>query len=181
MDPEDILKRYYSQESRAYTVLLNHSRVVTEKALVIARNVKHLHPDTSFIYEAAMLHDIGIFLTRAPKIGCYGNHPYVCHGYLGREILEREGLAPHALVCERHVGIGITVKDIKKKKLPLPVRDMVPLTIEEQIICYADKFFSKISDPLTKERPLQSIRKKIRKFGDEKLKKFDEWVKMFQV
>ena len=179
MDPEDILKRYYSQESRAYNILMTHSRVVTEKALVVAQNVKHLHPDTSFIYEASMLHDIGIFLTRAPKIGCYGNHPYVCHGYLGREILEREGLCPHALVCERHVGMGITVQDIKEKKLPLPVRDMVPLTIEEQIICYADKFFSKVSDPLTQERPLQSIRKKIRKFGDEKLKRFDEWVEIF--
>jgi uncharacterized protein len=153
--------------------------MVTEKALVIARNVKHLHPDTSFISEAAMLHDIGVFLTRAPKIGCYGKHPYVCHGYLGREILEREGLMQHALVCERHVGMGLTVKDIKEKKLPLPLRDMVPMTIEEQIICYADKFFSKISDSLIKERSLESIREKIGKFGVEKLKRFDEWVEMF--
>ena len=181
MDPEDILKSYYSPESRAYNILLNHSRAVTEKALVIARQVKHLHPDISFIYEAAMLHDIGIFLTRVPKIGCYGKQPYVCHGYLGGEILEREGLLPHALVCERHVGLGITVQDIKEKKLPLPERDMVPVTIEEQIICYADKFFSKISDPLTEERPLHVIRKKIKKFGDEKLKRFDEWVEMFRI
>jgi len=181
MDPEDILKKYYGPESRAYNILLNHSRMVAEKALTIARNAKHLHADTSFIYEAAMLHDIGIFLTSAPEIGCYGKHPYVCHGYLGREILEGEGLLQHALVCERHVGMGLTVKDIQKKKLPLPVRDMVPVTIEEQIICYADKFFSKVSDSITREQPLNSIRKTIKKFGDEKLKRFDEWVKMFHI
>jgi len=181
MNPEDILKKYYRPETKAFNILLGHSRVVTEKALTIAQKVRHLHPDTSFIYEAAMLHDIGIFLTKAPEIGCYGKHPYVCHGYLGREILEGEGLLQHSLVCERHVGMGLTVEDIKKKKLPLPMRDMVPITIEEQIICYSDKFFTKASDSLNRERSLQSIRKTIKKFGDEKVKRFDEWVEIFQI
>ncbi len=60
-----------------------------------------------------MLHDIGIFLTNAPHIGCYGDKPYICHGYLGREILDKEGLPGHAMVCERHVGAGLTVTDIE--------------------------------------------------------------------
>ncbi len=179
MGPEDILKRYYSPESRAFHVIIHHSRMVREKALDIARRVKHLHPDPLFIREAAMLHDIGMFLTRAPQIGCYGNCPYICHGYLGREILEKEGFPEHALICERHVGVGITVRDIEEKSLPLPKRDMVPITIEEQIICFADKFFSKVSDSLLKERTLESIRERIARFGVEKLERFDEWVKMF--
>jgi len=181
MDPENILKKYYSAESRTYNILLNHSRMVTEKALKIARHMKHLRPEVPFIYEAAMLHDIGIFLTMAPEIGCYGKYPYVCHGFLGRELLEREGFPKHALVCERHVGMGLTVKDIKQKKFPVPMRDMVPVTIEEQIICYADKFFSKVSDSIINERPLHSIRMKIAEYGTEKLERFDEWVEKFQI
>lgn len=181
MDPEDFLKRYYNPESKAFYIIMQHSRMVAEKAYEFARRVKHLYPDTLFIHEASMLHDIGMFLTRAPKIGCYGNCPYICHGYLGREILEKEGLLKHALVCERHVGVGISVRDIEEKSLPLPLRDMVPITIEEQIICFADKFFSKVSDSLIEERPLETIRKKIAKFGVDKLKRFDEWVEMFYV
>ena len=93
--------------------------------------------------EAAMLHDIGIFLTHAPSLGCNGPHPYLKHGHLGCKLLEKEGLPKHALVCERHVGVGITRKDVLDHKLPLPAKDMLPLSLEEKIICYADKFFSK--------------------------------------
>lgn len=181
MNPEDVLKKYYNPESRAFYIIMQHSGMVTEKALEIARRVKHLQPDSSFIHEAAMLHDIGMFLTRAPQIGCYGNCPYICHGYLGREILEKEGLLEHALVCERHVGVGITVRDIEEKSLPIPKRDMVPITIEEQIICFADKFFSKVSGSLIQERLLNSIRETIAEYGTEKLERFDEWVKIFEI
>jgi uncharacterized protein len=180
MNPEDILKKYYNPESRAFYIIMQHSSRVAEKALEIAERVKHLNPDFSFIHEAAMLHDIGMFLTRAPQIGCYGNCPYICHGYLGREVLDKEELPEHALVCERHVGVGITVGDIKDKTLPLPIRDMVPITIEEQIICFADKFFSKVSGSLIEERPLKSARKIIAGYGNEKLEKFDEWVERFK-
>src|SRR4030042_7063978 len=167
MDPIGIIKKYYSFKSKAYHYLLPHSAMVTEKALRIAKSVKYLNPDLYFIEEAAMLHDIGIFLTNEPKLGCYGNKPYVCHGYLGRGILEREGFPKHALVCERHIGVGITLEDIKEKNLPLPKRDMIPLSVEEQIICFADKFFSKDSDFLLKEKPLERVRTYISKFGKD--------------
>ena len=46
------------------------------------------HPELSldkdFLYEAAMLHDIGIFLTDAAGIHCFGDKLYICHGYLER-------------------------------------------------------------------------------------------------
>jgi uncharacterized protein len=126
-----------------------------------------------------MLHDIGIFLTNEPKIGCNGDKTYICHGYLGREILEKEGFPKHALVCERHVGVGLTVKDIEEKHLPVPKRDMMPVSIEEQIICFADKFFSKDSNFLLKEKPLERVRNSIAKFGEEKIRKFDDWLKVF--
>ncbi len=174
-----IIEKYYNPESKAYHFLFHHSRMVTEKALKIAKRVKHLNPDLKFIEEAAILHDIGIFLTNEPKIGCYGNKPYVCHGYLARQILEKEGLPGQALVCERHIGVGISVRDIEEKILPVPKRDMIPVSIEEQIICFADKFFSKDSDFLLKEKPLERVREYVSKFGEDKIKRFDEWVKIF--
>lgn len=179
MDPIAIIKKYYAPESRAYYLLINHSTMVAEKALTLAKRVEHLNPDYSFIREAAMLHDIAIFLTDESEIGCRGDRPYICHGYLGRAILEKEGLPRHALVCERHVGVGISLKEIEEKNLPLPKRDMLPVTMEEQLICFADKFFSKDTEFLLKEKPIEKIRKGIANFGEDKLRRFDEWLKIF--
>jgi uncharacterized protein len=179
IDPVALIKKYYAADSRAYHFLTHHSRMVTAKALSIAERVKQLAPDLAFIQEAAMLHDIGIFLTDEPKIGCLGEKTYLCHGYLGRDILEKEGIPRHALVCERHVGVGISLRDIEERNLPLPKRDMLPLTTEERIICYADKFFSKDSEFLLKEKPLKKVRNSIAAFGEDKLMRFDEWTKIF--
>ena len=181
MDPIKIIRKYYIPGSKAYYLLTRHSEVVTEKSVGIALRMGHLRPDPDFIREAAMLHDIGIFLTNEPAIGCHGDREYICHGYLGREILEREGLHRHALVCERHVGVGLSASEIKDKDLPVPQRDMLPLSIEEQIICFADKFFSKDPEFLLEEKPLERIRNGILRFGPEKLSQFDDWVKLFGV
>ena len=178
MNPVSIIKKYYTPETVAYKFLVQHSEMVTRKAVEVAERVKHLNPDIEFIREAAMLHDIGIFMVNAPQLGCHGNKPYICHGYLGREILEKEGYPKHAIVCETHVGAGLSIADIEKHNFPIPKRDMMPTTIEEKIICFADKFFSKDNEPL-KEKPIQKIREFIAKFGEEKLRQFDEWVKLF--
>lgn len=179
MDPLDIIRKYYPSHEPAYPVLLEHSRAVARKALAIARGVSHLHPDLAFIEEAAMLHDVGILLTHAPFIGCYGDSPYICHGYLGRELLEREGLMSHALVCERHVGVGIRVTDMERQGLPLPRRDMIPLTLEEKIICFADKFYSKKMHGQAREKSLQGVRRNIARYGEEQLGYFDELNRLF--
>lgn len=179
IDPLTIIRKYYPQESKAYHFLVHHSRMVTDKALKIAQKAEQLHPDVNFIQEASMLHDIGIFLTNEPGIGCHGDKAYICHGYLGREILEKEGLPQHALVCERHVGVGLAIRDIEEQNLPVPKRDMMPVSVEEQIICFADKFFSKDSEFLLTEKPEERVKKGIAKFGEDKLRKFDEWLKLF--
>jgi uncharacterized protein len=179
MDPLEIIQKYYDPDSRAYYFLIHHSRLVAKKALEIAEGAPHLNADRKFIEEAAMLHDIGIFFTNAPKIGCYGYKEYVCHGYLGRELLEREGLPVYALVCERHVGLGLTAEEVRKNRLPFPERDMVPLSTEEKIICLADKFFSKSEHDLLHEKPLEKVREMVKGYGEDKLRLFDEWLKEF--
>lgn len=180
MNSLKIIQKYYSPESKAYYFLVGHSRAVAKKAIEAAKKVKNQNPDLEFIKEAAMLHDIGIFQTNAPKIGCYGKKPYICHGYLGRKILEKEGLPKHAIACERHIGAGITKKEIEEKNLPLPKRGMVPISIEEKIISFADKFFSKREGALSKEESEKDIKKELSKFGAEKVKKFEEWLKLFK-
>lgn len=178
MNPIDIIQKYYDPDSKAYLFLIRHGRLVAKKALEIADRVRHLNPDITFIEEAALLHDIGIMYIDAPKLGCFGYHEYICHGYLGRELLEREGLPRHALVCERHVGVGITKEDISSNKLPVPDRDMMPVSIEEKIICLADKFFSKTEHDLMHEKPLEKVREILAGYGEAKLKVFDEWAEL---
>ena len=180
MNTIGIISRYYSPGSLAYKTLIAHSKMVVGKCLAIAAEIRYKDPDISFLREAAMLHDIGIFLAKAPHIGCYGNRDYICHGYLGRDLLEKEGLPIHALVCERHVGVGLSISDIMGWDLPLPAREMLPVTLEEKIICYADKFYSKKTGALCSEKTLEEVREDIRKYGDDKLQRFDEMTLLFQ-
>jgi len=120
MDPVEIIKEYYKPGSRVYNTLVQHGMNVARKAVEAANNVPHLNPDLNFIQEAAMLHDIAIFLTSTPELDCSGTYPYLCHGYLGREILVNMGLPRHAMVCERHVGVGITAEEIRSWKRKSP-------------------------------------------------------------
>ena len=132
-----IINKYYSEENELKHILLTHSRSVADKALQIAVKHPELHLDTGFLEEAALLHDIGIFMTDASGIQCFGTHPYICHGYLGSELLMKEGYPRHALVCERHTGAGMSLQSIIEQDLPIPHRDMVPVSMEEQVICFA--------------------------------------------
>jgi hypothetical protein len=80
MNPFAILHQYYDPASEAYRLLATHSVLVTKKALSIAVDFQARNPQTdvdlAFIYEAAMLHDIGIFRCDAPEILCTGSEPF---------------------------------------------------------------------------------------------------------
>lgn len=144
IDPLAIIAEYYSVGTAAYDLLVGHCRDVSEMALEIARNKPELHLDRTFIFEAAMLHDIGMFLTDAPEIYCYGREPYIKHGILGAQLLRQHNLPFHALVAERHTSSGLTHTEIVVERLPLPLdRSYLPESLEEKLICYADCFFSK--------------------------------------
>jgi uncharacterized protein len=188
MDPVALIKRYYNEDEKAFRILMGHGQQVARKALTVARNLSGYCPDQAFIWEAAMLHDIGMIRTRAHGIFCFGDEPYICHGVIGREILEAEGFPRHARVCECHVGVGISEADIQSQRLPLPRRAMIPQTIEEQLICYADKFFSKnghgVSDetilPPAQEKSIHQIVKELTCFGNDKPIHFLSWVRQFE-
>ena len=169
----DIIKKYYNENSPLYKILVEHSFSVSQKALEIVKKNPHENFDTAFVEEAAMLHDIGIFLTNAPSIHCFGMHHYIEHGYLGAEILRKENLPKHALVAERHTGTGISLEQILHENLPLPHRDLLPISNEEKLICFADKFFSK-SKP-TIELSIDTILKSLSKHGEASVSTFKNW------
>lgn len=176
---DNIIEKYYTKGSDLYKVLITHSQQVTKKAVEIAERRKDLQLNIDFVYEAAMLHDIGIFKCHAPSIFCVGIHRYIEHGYLGAEILRAEGLDRHALVCERHTGVGLSLEMIETAKLPLPHRNMIPETMEEQLICYADKFYSK--SKLGETHSLEAIRKDLARFGEFQGVVFDKWHQFFNL
>ena len=182
MNPIDFLERYYDRHSKAFDILVAHGNQVAHKALKAAEKVGHLGPDLDFIEKAAMLHDVGIFLTDTPQLGCKGIHPYIRHGVLGYDLLIEAGQPQLALVCERHVGVGISADDVHRFNLPLPKRDMVPISIEEQIICYADKFFSKNGNGCdkTQEKSIAQVTSSLKKYGQDKVNRFQKWVEIFE-
>lgn len=181
LDCLSIIQRYYTPGNDDYRVLVVHSRQVADLAVAIAGRLieRHVPIDIEFVEEAAMLHDIGMCRTDAPGIHCHGTEPYILHGILGRKMLDGMGLYRHGRVCERHTGAGITADEIVAQHLPIePPRDLLPETLEEKVICYADKFFSKSridEPPKTMERARQSLAK----FGGDTLQRFDELVALF--
>ncbi|MDR0733515.1 MAG: HD domain-containing protein [Dysgonamonadaceae bacterium] len=177
MIPTDIIHKHYPENNDLRKILITHSMAVAEKAVSIADNHPEMNLNKNFIYEAAMLHDIGVFMTDAPDIYCFGKFPYICHGYLGADLLRQENLPFHALVCERHTGTGLSKQRIIANNLPLPHRDMLPVSLEEQIVCFADKFFSKTKPD--REKPVEKVRKSLTKHGADAVGKFDEWLRMF--
>lgn len=174
----ELLKKYYSDSSKAYKILVIHSECVAELALEIEEKHPELNLDRKFIYESAMLHDIGAFACDAPGIGCTGKEPYIRHGLIGSEILTVEELPLHALVCERHTGVGLSLEAIKRRNLPLPHRSMVPVSMEEQVVCFADCFYSKSGDP-SKRKSIDQILRGLTKHGDEQVEKFKRWCEFF--
>ena len=107
-----------------------------------------------------------------------GSHAYIEHGYLGAEILRQEGLPKHASVAERHTGTGITIEQIVRENLPIPLQDYSPRTLEERLICYADKFYSKTK--LGQDKPMSKIRQHLWKYGSDTVNRFDEMQALFE-
>ena len=164
MDYQAIIDKYYPADDELRRVLLLHSRQVADRCLLIVKKHKELPVDVQFLEEAAMLHDIGIYQCDAPSIHCHGTEPYIKHGPIGGDLLLQEGYPRHARVAERHTGTGLP--------------GFEPETLEEQIVCYADKFYSK-SKP-DHVRTVAETAQSLEKFGHEGVLKFLSWAEKFE-
>ena len=117
MDAKAILLKYYTEDSDLFRLLWRHSVQVADRVMRIADSISE-PVDKEFAYNAALIHDIGIFKTHAPSIYCEGHEPYHLHGIIGGEIMRAEGYDNYALVCERHTGAGLSAKEIVAQGLP---------------------------------------------------------------
>jgi hypothetical protein len=207
MDYLALIHRYYPEDNALRRMLLHHSHQVCARALKIVDRHPELGAYRQLVEAGSMLHDIGIFLTDAPGIHCHGTAHYILHGSLGAQLLrnEAEQLKEEQLqaeqlkeeqlqteqlkeelhfyealarICERHTGTGLTRQTIIERGLPDPQQDLLPETIEEQIICYADKFYSK--SHLERERTIAQTLQSLEKFGDEGVEKFRHWTELFE-
>jgi len=109
--------------------VVRHAKAVAALAVKIAEACrrKGLEVDTQLVEIGALLHDVGRSKTHS-----------VDHVVVGVEIAKSLGLPDSVVsIVERHAGSGIS-KD-EAKKLGWPVKEYVPLTLEEKIVTYADK------------------------------------------
>jgi uncharacterized protein (TIGR00295 family) len=107
----------------------------------------------------ALLHDIGRSQTQT-----------VSHGYVGAQILEKEGVdAVVVEIVRRHVGAGISAEEAAA--LGFPKGDYVPRTLEQRIVCFADKLLDG-----DKARPFEEEVKRFVKKGHDvqRLRKLKE-------
>lgn len=172
IDYQSIIDHYYpeSEVPELRHLFLVHSKQVADKAAHIVDAHPEWHLDRDFVYAAAMLHDIGIIRCDAPSIHCHGSEPYIKHGVIGETLVQQFAVSVPVdyasrigRVCARHTGTGLP--------------GLEPETLEEQIICYADKFFSKTK--LDKEKTFEEACHSLMKFGAEGVKKFEVWHKRF--
>jgi len=123
-----------------------HSKIVEEISMLLVKNLKKnwkIKVDKNLVKNGALLHDIGAY-------DCYEQFrkntlPYIKHGVRGYEILLKEKLGEKiARFASIHLGIGINKENIIENKLPLEAKDYIPITLEEEIVSYADNFHSKL-------------------------------------
>ncbi len=109
--------------------VISHCEAVTVLALELAGKLKAkgVEIDLGLVEAGALLHDIG----RAKTHG-------VDHGLIGAQIAQEIGLPKSVIdIIKRHVGAGIT--DEEAEWLEWPQDNYMPTTIEEKVVCYADK------------------------------------------
>jgi uncharacterized protein len=108
---------------------------------------------------SALLHDIGRSQTQL-----------VTHGYVGAGILEKEGVDSVVVeIVRRHVGAGISAGEAAS--LNFPPGDYIPRTLEQKIVCFADKMLDG-----EKARPFEEEVKRFVKKGHDvqRLKRLKE-------
>lgn len=130
------------------------SKVLADKA---ARRGQTVSADT--VVAAALLHDIGRSQTQL-----------VNHGYVGAQILEKEGVDKIIVeIVRKHVGAGISAEEAVA--LGFPHGDYIPRTLEEKIVCFADKMLDG-----DKARPFEEEVKRFVKKGHDvqRLRKLKE-------
>ncbi|MGD0638432.1 MAG: HDIG domain-containing metalloprotein [Nitrososphaerales archaeon] len=112
--------------------VVSHCRTVTSvsEALADAFLARGKPIDRRAVVAGALLHDIG--RSKTHEVG---------HGWMGAKILEEEGVDSVVVeIVRRHVGAGISPEEARS--LGFPPGDYIPRTLEQRVVCFADKMVS---------------------------------------
>jgi uncharacterized protein len=166
----EYLHRRLAGSEDKFEVVFIHCKIVWAVARQLI--VRHyLQLDADLVRTGALLHDIGAYSLEPDE-------PYIRHGVVGAWMLRKQGF-PETICrfASLHTGAGITKQDIEREKLSLPLEDFVPEMAEECLVAYADKFHSKTDPP--RFNSVANIRKDLGKHGEDKVARFDDWLKRF--
>jgi uncharacterized protein (TIGR00295 family) len=109
--------------------VVRHCQTVAMVAELLAEEFERRghQVDRQAVRAAALLHDIGRSRIQTVR-----------HGVEGASIVEQEGVDGKVVeIIRRHVGAGISGEEAKG--LGLPDFDYIPRSLEERIVCFADK------------------------------------------
>jgi uncharacterized protein (TIGR00295 family) len=127
--PDDVWITELHRRYGSNQIILEHCRTVALVANILAAALatRGKKVDARAVNAGALLHDIGRNRTQTVR-----------HGIEGAEIVEREGVDQKVVeIVRRHVGAGISPEEAKS--LGLPDFDYIPRTVEERVVCLADK------------------------------------------
>jgi len=125
-----------------------HCFAVAEAAARVGDVMAKNRPiDYSFLWSAALLHDIGRYVTHDPLL----------HGVEGYKLLSMLKYEKEAYVCASHILFGLNAAEALQ--LGLPARDFVPRTIEEKLVPLVD-FLIEYDQPTTLDRRFSSLRER---------------------
>ncbi|MFF2101690.1 HD domain-containing protein [Streptomyces sp. NPDC058202] len=170
------LHEKYAPNTEALDVVFTHCQIVWSIAKRLIPSAGR-EVDENLVRAGSLLHDIGVYRLLDAS-GRVDERGYVRHGLLGHDILAGEGF-PEELCrfCSCHTGVGLTRQDIERQGLPLPAADYVAVTVEEQLVMYADKFHTKSTPP--RFLTAASYARYVARFGPDKTAAFDNLRAMF--
>ncbi|HPJ16632.1 MAG TPA: HDIG domain-containing protein [Candidatus Woesebacteria bacterium] len=161
------------KNGRGREVVYRHCQEVANYALVLAKlyaNKTGIKLDEELIYTGAMVHDIGCLSTKTEK------GKAVTHGEDGYWWLKSQEVDEKiARFCLSHVGTGFSREEAIEKGLNSDLNHL-PVTTEEIIVAYADKFFSKSG----KKHTAEEIEEKMKEYGEESFKRWEEMKGLFE-
>lgn len=170
--PFELLNEYAGSEEARRTLLRHGSELAQKCLAVVERKNLYDQLDWELVMAGCYLHDIGTYKFLESKDHIDG---YLMHGIIGGEILRSKGLESLARIAERHIGAGISREDIESQHMPLPPQDFLPESLEEKLVCYADKFSSKSR----KAKDLESIRAELATYGEGPQRRWEALEELF--
>ena len=173
----ELLHKKYAPTESVFELVFTHCRIVSEIAVQLAKK-SGANVDIELVKVGSLLHDIGVYSLFDNNGVEIDVSKYITHGIRGEEILRNEGFAKELCrFASYHTGAGITKRQIIENKLPLPAKDYLAETPEEELVMYADKFHSKIDPPVFNSHKFYT--EYVARFGVEAVESFDKLTKKF--